>query len=165
MTILSDQNLQHLTSDVANHLLARDWMLVTAESCTGGWIAKCCTDIAGSSTWFDRGFVTYSNQAKQDMLDVRAETLEQFGAVSEQTIKEMAQGALKHSNANISIAISGIAGPDGGSDEKPIGTVWFAWAKDTSTITACHYFSGNRDQVRRQAVATALTGIIKNARA
>ena len=165
MENLSDDDLQQLTMQVADKLLGLGWLLSTAESCTGGWVAKCCTDIAGSSAWFDRGFVTYSNQAKQNMLNVNAETLAQSGAVSEQTVIEMAQGALINSNANISVSISGIAGPDGGSDEKPVGTVWLAWATEKSAKSELHHFSGDRDAVRRQAVATALKGIIKNARA
>ena len=160
----SDEDLQQLTCHVAHVLQQCNWMLTTAESCTGGWVAKCCTDIVGSSAWFERGFVTYSNQSKQDMLAVKTETLTTFGAVSEQTVLAMAQGALKYSKANISIAISGIAGPDGGSDDKPVGTVWFAWATQNSAKAECYHFLGDRDHVRRQAVAVALTGIIKNAR-
>jgi nicotinamide-nucleotide amidase len=161
----SDEDLQQLTRHVAHVLQQCNWMLATAESCTGGWVAKCCTDIVGSSAWFERGFVTYSNQSKQDMLAVKTETLTTFGAVSEQTVLAMAQGALKYSKANISIAISGIAGPDGGSDDKPVGTVWFAWATQNSAKAERYHFLGDRDHVRRQAVAVALTGIIKNARA
>ena len=164
MEIISDEDLQQLTRQVAHILQQRGWMLATVESCTGGWVAKCCTDLAGSSAWFERGFVTYSNQSKQDLVAVRAVTLEQFGAVSEQTVIEMAQGALNRSNADISVSISGIAGPDGGTEEKPVGTVWFAWATKIAATAELHHFSGNRDSVRRQAVATALTGITKNAR-
>jgi len=165
MKLLSDEDLQQLTTQVAQTLIDRNWLLATAESCTGGWVAKCCTDLAGSSAWFDRGFVTYSNQAKQELVAVKASILETFGAVSEQTVIEMAQGALHNSSADISVAISGIAGPEGGTAEKPVGTVWFAWATKKSAKSQLHHFSGDRDAVRRQAVAIALTGIIKNARA
>ncbi len=162
MKIHSDDDLQQLTAQAAQSLLKKQWLLSVAESCTGGWVAKCCTDLAASSAWFDRGFVTYSNQAKQDMLGVNTETLNIDGAVSEQTVIAMAQGALQNSNANISVSISGIAGPDGGSAEKPIGTVWLAWATKNFAKTELHHFSGDRDAVRRQAVAIALKGIIKN---
>ncbi|PHS69560.1 MAG: damage-inducible protein CinA [Methylophaga sp.] len=165
MQIISDADIQQRTTQVAQCLLQRQWMLATAESCTGGWLAKCCTDISGSSTWFDRGVITYSNDAKQDLLDVPVVTLNEFGAVSKQTVIEMAQGALRHSKADISVAITGIAGPDGGSLDKPVGTVWLAWAtKDAATMSQCHHFEGDRDMIRRQAVLIALEGIIKNAR-
>jgi len=163
MQTISDADLQQLTTQVAEVLLARKWLLSSAESCTGGWLAKCCTDIAGSSVWFDRGVVTYSNQSKQDLLNVKASTLDKFGAVSEQTAIEMAQGCLATSGADISVSITGIAGPDGGSSDKPVGTVWLAWATQFSAKTELHQFSGNRDAVRRQAVSIALSGIIKNA--
>ena len=161
----SDAGLQQLTTQVAKCLLECNLMLSSAESCTGGWLAKCCTDIAGSSTWFERGVVTYSNQSKQDLLSVKPSTLSQFGAVSEQTVIEMAQGILTHSTADISVAITGIAGPDGGSNDKPVGTVWFAWAaKNDICIAECHHFEGDRETIRRKAVFVALNGIIKNAR-
>jgi nicotinamide-nucleotide amidase len=120
--------LKKLTRQLAKTLTEQNLSLVTAESCTGGWIAKCCTDIAGSSVWFDRGFVTYSNASKQDMLGVSVESLMKFGAVSQEVVEQMAIGALNNSQADIAVAVTGIAGPDGGSDEKPIGTVWVAWA-------------------------------------
>ena len=147
---------------LAEHLTQRGWMLATAESCTGGWIAKCCTDVAGSSAWFDRGFITYSNAAKQDMLGVRAETLAQYGAVSEAVVAEMAMGALQHSQAHIAVAVSGIAGPSGGSVEKPVGTVCFAWAVRGGevTTTTCH-FAGDREAVRWQATEYALYGLLQ----
>lgn len=161
---VDDHTLYQLSNHVADCLRARQWRLASAESCTGGWLAKCCTDIAGSSTWFDRGFVTYSNPSKQELIHVSADTLEQFGAVSEQVASQMAEGTLANSNADISVAITGIAGPDGGSSDKPIGTVWFAWAvKNSAVITICHHFTGDRNAVRRQAVKIALEGIIKNA--
>ena len=164
MQTISDDDLQQLSTLVAEYLLARHLILCSAESCTGGWLAKCCTDVAGSSAWFDRGMVTYSNQSKQDMLGVQLATLNEFGAVSKQTAIEMAQGALTHSEANISVAITGITGPDGGSKDKPVGTIYFAWATDESTVyTEHHHFTGDREMIRRQAVCTALQGIIKNA--
>lgn len=138
-------------------LLARRESLATAESCTGGWVAKTCTDLAGSSGWFERGLVTYSNAAKQELLDVSAQTLSQYGAVSEQTVQEMVRGILRHSHAQWGLAISGIAGPDGGSASKPIGTVWIAWAGPNGwLIKRSYWFDGDRDEVRRQAMETAL---------
>ena len=151
-----DQVLRKL----AESLRVRNWTLATAESCTGGWIAKCCTDLAGSSTWFERGFVTYSNQAKQDMLGVSAGTLESHGAVSKQTVLEMVDGALSHSRAHWALAISGIAGPGGGSADKPVGTVWFGWGGPSGwRHTQQHCFEGDRDAVRQQAVLYALDGL------
>ncbi|GMQ89085.1 MAG: nicotinamide-nucleotide amidase [Gammaproteobacteria bacterium] len=138
-------------------LLARHESLATAESCTGGWVAKVCTDLAGSSGWFERGLVTYSNASKQELLDVSAQTLNQYGAVSEQTVHEMVRGILRHSHAQWGLAISGIAGPDGGSASKPIGTVWIAWAGPGGwLVKRSYWFDGERDEVRRQAVETAL---------
>ena len=165
MKTISDAHIESLTQQVADLLVNKKLVLVTAESCTGGWIAKCCTDINGSSTWFDRGFVTYSNQAKQDLLGVSESTLDKFGAVSEQTAIEMAIGAIDFSQATISIAVTGIAGPTGGSQQKPVGTVWLVWSLKNGPITsALHHFSGDRESIRRQAVSAALEGIIKNAR-
>ncbi len=148
--------------EVQSFLIKNNLVLVTTESCTGGWVAKVMTDTAGSSAYFDRGFVTYSNQSKQDMLGVSANTLKQHGAVSEQVVKEMVQGALQHSSANVAIAISGIAGPSGGSKEKPVGTVCFAWMlKDYSAEADTVLFSGDRDKVRKKAVEYTLNGIIE----
>ncbi len=156
--------LKKLTKELAKTLTENNLSIVTAESCTGGWIAKSCTDVAGSSAWFDRGFVTYSNASKQDMLGVSEISLQQFGAVSEQVAKEMAQGALKNSQADIAVAVTGIAGPDGGSEEKPVGTVWIACACK-KTIRAHNFlFESQREQIRYQTVIEAITGIIKNAR-
>ena len=136
-------------------------MIATAESCTAGLVAKLLTDQAGSSQWFERGFVTYSNDAKQDMLQVSAATLEQHGAVSRQTVTEMARGALANSKANIALAITGIAGPDGGTPEKPVGTVWFGWVDDSGrALQQMHCFSGDREAVRSQAAAYALRGML-----
>jgi nicotinamide-nucleotide amidase len=142
-------------------LLQRRLRLAVAESCTGGWVAKCITDIAGSSKWFDRGFVTYSNQAKQDMLDVSAATLDSAGAVSEATVAEMVRGVLRHSVADIGVAVSGIAGPGGEVPGKPVGTVCFAWVRrDGPLHLETRHFDGGREAVRRQAVAHALDGVL-----
>lgn len=125
---MTDSELMQLSEQVGQALKARGATVTTAESCTGGWVAKVITDIAGSSAWFERGFVTYSNEAKAQMIGVREETLAQHGAVSEPVVVEMAIGALKAARADYAVSISGIAGPDGGSEEKPVGTVWFAFA-------------------------------------
>lgn len=160
----SDNKLLSLTEKVAVTLKNKHYLLASSESCTGGWLAKSCTDISGSSSWFDRGFVTYSNQSKHDLINVSLSTLEKYGAVSKQTATEMAQGTLINSNADISVAITGIAGPDGGTTEKPVGTVWIAWStKKGTNKTELFQLSGNREQVRYQAVIKALQGIIKNA--
>ena len=150
-------------AEQTNTLLQQNkMMLSTAESCTGGWVAKMMTDIAGSSASFDRGFVTYSNAAKQDMLGVSRETLETHGAVSLAVVEEMAKGALQHSLADISVAISGIAGPGGGTADKPVGTVCFAWArKNGATQSSKQLFSGDREAVRKQAVEFALLRVLK----
>ena len=135
--------------------------MVVAESCTGGWVAKLMTDIAGSSLFFDRGFVTYSNEAKHEMLGVKQKTLETHGAVSEQTVSEMVNGALVKSHAEVALAISGIAGPGGGTPDKPVGTVWFAWKKrNQAVLTQILHLDGDRDSVRRQAVERALSGVL-----
>ncbi|HEX7029114.1 MAG TPA: nicotinamide-nucleotide amidase [Gammaproteobacteria bacterium] len=136
--------------------------IATAESCTGGLIAAIITDIPACSGWFERGFVTYSNAAKQDMLDVRQATLEKHGAVSEAVAREMAAGALKRSRADVTVAVTGIAGPDGGSREKPVGTVWFGWAWPNGEVTAeCRHFPGDRDEVRRATVEHAFRTLIR----
>jgi nicotinamide-nucleotide amidase len=134
--------------------------LVTAESCTGGWVATAVTAISGSSAWFDRGFVTYSNAAKQELLSVHHETLVKYGAVSEQTVLEMVNGALAHSQAQVGVAISGIAGPSGGTPDKPVGTVWIAYAFPHNTYAQHNYFSGDRTRIREQAVITALQKLL-----
>jgi len=142
-------------------LVGRGEKLATAESCTGGWIAKCLTDVAGSSEWFERGFVTYSNQAKQEMLGVNDATLIAGGAVSEATVAEMVQGALCHSTAQCALAVSGIAGPGGGTAEKPVGLVWFAWKRVGGRCRSHRQiFEGDREAVRVQAVQTALQGVL-----
>lgn len=158
---MDDAALAVLAVKLAQRLLEHELKLVTAESCTGGWITKCLTDIAGSSDWFERGFVTYSNAAKQESLGVSAETLSLHGAVSEQCVREMAAGALRHSQAQVAVAVSGVAGPGGGSPDKPVGTVWIAWAwQDRSvSVRRCH-FEGDREAVRRAAVLMALRGLV-----
>ena len=154
--------LESLSQRVADHLIKQGLVLATAESCTGGWVAKLMTDIAGSSTYFDRGFVTYTNESKQDMLSVKESTLIQHGAVSEATVTEMANGALLYSLANTAVAISGVAGPTGGTVEKPVGTVCFAWQRQAQQVqTATHCFAGNRDSVRQQAVEFILLQLLK----
>lgn len=148
--------------ELANLLIQRGEFLATAESCTGGGIAQAITELAGSSAWFDAGFVTYSNDAKQRMLGVNLSTLEQFGAVSEGVVKEMALGATKNSEADWSISVSGIAGPDGGTPEKPVGTVWVAWAYGQKILrTQCYLFEGDRASVRRQAVDSSLSVLLQ----
>lgn len=153
--------LRALATELGAALKARGFMLATAESCTGGLVGATITEITGSSAWFERGFVTYSNAAKQELLGVKAETLEKFGAVSEQTAKEMAQGALANSRADITLSITGIAGPDGGSLQKPVGTVCFAWAQyHQPTHTKTLHLTGNRAEIRQAAVAIALKGVL-----
>lgn len=159
---MSDKELTSIVEQLAELLIKNNKQLTVAESCTGGWVAKVLTDLAGSSVWFERGFVTYSNQAKHEMLAVAESTLETHGAVSQETVVEMAQGALKNSYADYSLSISGIAGPTGGSVDKPVGLVWFAWIeKDSKTLSEQKIFSGDREAVREQAVVHALTGLIK----
>ena len=158
----TDAALYQLAESVGQRLLARHWRLALAESCTGGWIAKVVTDVPGSSGWFERSFVTYSNTAKIDLLAVPQALLDSHGAVSRETVNAMAAGALKHSRAEIALAVSGIAGPDGGSPDKPVGTVWLAWAvRDRPGHSRCYTFPGDREAVRRQAVAAALEGVLE----
>ncbi len=150
-----------LAAEVGAALQQRGWMLALAESCTGGGAAQAVTEVAGSSGWFDRGFVTYSNEAKMEMLGVSAGGLKQYGAVSEQVAREMAAGALRHSQAQMAASITGIAGPGGGSVEKPVGMVCFAWATTDGVLVSrtCH-FEGDREAVRRQSVAILLQGVV-----
>lgn len=152
-----------IVRELAAALQTRDWMLTCAESCTGGAIAAALTDLAGSSAWFDRGFVTYSNGSKREMLGVREQTLQQFGAVSSETVCEMAQGALVHSPAQLSVAVSGIAGPGGGTPDKPVGTVWLAWATPDGVEPVCKHFTGDRAAVRAATVDHALRGLLQRA--
>ncbi|WP_199898360.1 nicotinamide-nucleotide amidase [Methylobacillus glycogenes] len=159
--MVDDAELLSLAQQLGAALAQQSSQLSLAESCTGGWVAQCATAIPGSSAWLERGFVTYSNAAKQEMLGVGADTLQAFGAVSEATAKEMALGALAYSHADLSAAITGIAGPEGGSAEKPVGTVCFGWAhRDGRLWTRRLQFAGDREAVRRQAVKTALQGLL-----
>jgi nicotinamide-nucleotide amidase len=135
--------------------------LATAESCTGGWAAQVVTSVAGSSAWFERGFVTYSNAAKQELLGVRAQTLRAHGAVSEETAREMARGALERSRGTIAVSITGVAGPAGGTAEKPVGTVCFAWARGGEVRSETRRFAGDRESIRRQSVILALEGVMR----
>ena len=154
--------LTKLSEKLGKTLLDKKKQLAVAESCTGGWLAKCLTDIPGSSTWFERGYVTYTNQAKRDMLGVSAETLAAHGAVSEAVVREMVRGVLDRSPADVAVAISGIAGPGGGTAGKPVGTVWFAWAARAGFEEAmsCR-FDGDREAVRRQSVQQALEHLLE----
>jgi nicotinamide-nucleotide amidase len=153
-------NLDVFAARLGDCLRSRGFRLATAESCTGGWIAKCVTDIAGSSDWFDRGFVTYSNAAKQDMLGVNAATLAAYGAVSEAVVREMASGAVARSQAAVAVAVSGIAGPGGGTATKPVGTVCFGYALQSVLASETRLLAGDRDAVRRASVVIALEGLV-----
>ena len=158
--IPTDAELRDIVEGIGSRLRESRDLLVAAESCTGGWIAKTVTDVAGSSEWFDCGMVAYSYEAKQALLGVRAETLEVHGAVSRETVVEMVSGALVNSGATVAVAVTGIAGPGGGSDDKPVGTVWIAWKRHGGYAHAqAFHFGGDRDQVRRQTVAAALRGL------
>jgi nicotinamide-nucleotide amidase len=166
MTIPDDRTLKELARRLGQRLLAKGWRLVTAESCTGGWISQTVTSIAGSSDWFDRGFVTYSNASKVELLGVSEATVKTYGAVSGETVDAMALGALGRSRADIAVAVSGVAGPGGGSAAKPVGTVYFAWAVANGDCQVeRRQFRGDRDAVRRQAVEAALVGLLEGAAA
>ena len=153
-----------LVGELATQLKRRGWWLACAESCTGGGIAAALTDVAGSSAWFDRGFVTYSNEAKVEMLGVSAGTLERFGAVSRETVTEMAAGALEFSRAQLGVAVSGVAGPGGGTPGRPVGTVWLAWAGEQGIETRREVFPGDRLAVRAATIDCALTGLLERSR-
>lgn len=157
---MTDIELESLAWQVGEALAARGWRLATAESCTGGWIAEAVTAISGSSAWFDRGFVSYSNAAKMDMLGVSAQTLATHGAVSEATVRAMAEGAIARSLADVAVAVSGVAGPTGGTATKPVGMVCIGWAARAypSRVATLH-FSGDRTAIRRQTVIRALEGV------
>lgn len=161
---MKQEELEALAAKLGALLLANGEKLATAESCTGGWVAQCLTAISGSSDWFERGFVTYSNEAKQEMLGVEPETLLKHGAVSETTASAMAAGALRHSHANWALSITGIAGPAGGSLEKPVGSVCFGWVGPDGRVEveSC-FFPGSREEIRSQSVAHALTGLLERA--
>jgi nicotinamide-nucleotide amidase len=147
---------QALTRQLAARLLAKGQMMATAESCTGGMIAAACTDLAGSSAWFERGFVSYSNEAKTELLGVPAALIAEHGAVSEPVVRAMAQGALQHSRAQVAVAVTGVAGPGGGSDSKPVGSVWFGWATPAGVVTQLCRFEGDRQSVRLACVQHAM---------
>ena len=146
--------------ELAQRLRHQGWMLATAESCTGGLIAAACTDLAGSSEWFERGFVSYSNAAKSDLLGVSAALIRSHGAVSEPVVRAMALGAVARSKAQVSIAVTGVAGPGGGSIDKPVGTVWFGWVIQDQLISECQHFDGDRAQVRTATVQYALNRLL-----
>lgn len=161
MKHVSDQQLHDLAIRVGETLQSRNLRLATAESCTGGWVAKVLTDIPGSSNWFDRGFISYSNAAKVESLGVKEATLIEYGAVSAETVAEMAAGALTHSAADMALAVSGIAGPDGGTADKPVGTIYLAWMLEEGLLhTEIHHFEGDREAIRRMTVAAALEGLL-----
>lgn len=153
--------MDELARKVGAALKSRGLMVVTAESCTGGWVAMALTAIPGSSDWFERGYVTYSNAAKREALGVAEATLERHGAVSEETAREMASGALKNGRGQVALAITGVAGPSGGSRDKPVGTVCFAWAQGSKISSQTRRFDGDRESVRRQSVAHALQGVLE----
>lgn len=154
-----------LAEELGRALKAAGRSLATAESCTGGWLAQVITGVPGSSGWFERGFVTYSNLSKCELLGVTGETLARYGAVSEQTARAMAEGVLARSRADLGVAVTGVAGPGGGTPEKPVGTVCFAWAvRKCPTLSSTQHFSGDRRAIRRQAVQRALQGLLQNLR-
>ena len=156
LSALAAQALEADLTHISAQLQARGWMLTTAESCTGGMVAAACTDLAGSSQWFERGFVSYSNAAKTELLGVPAALIEAHGAVSEPVARAMAEGALAHAHAQTSVAVTGVAGPTGGSADKPVGTVWFAWCVDGQTHSELRHFAGDRAAVRRATLRHAL---------
>ncbi len=155
-------SIPELVQRLADRLLARKLIIATAESCTGGWISQSLTALAGSSNWFDSGFITYSNEAKQRLLGVPATLFESDGpgAVSEAAVLAMTAGAIRNSRASVAVSVSGVAGPDGGSDEKPVGTVWIAWQWETKSLARRFHFSGNRESVRRATVHAAVEGCL-----
>jgi nicotinamide-nucleotide amidase len=153
--------LDELVTRLGAALAANGMMLATAESCTGGWVSMLATSVSGSSSWFDRGFVTYSNESKQEMLGVSSQVLEIHGAVSEQTARQMVEGAISNSRADTALSITGIAGPAGGSDEKPVGTVCFGWQINHRVDTETCHFAGDREAVRKQSVVHSLSGLLQ----
>jgi len=159
MTAEKDKNCSKI--EQLSHILThKGWYIACAESCTGGWVAKLFTDLAGSSDWFERGYVTYSNRAKQEMLGVSVVSLDSFGAVSEEVVKQMALGACQQAATEVSLAISGIAGPTGGTEDKPVGLVWFAWCIQGQLETYSEVFAGDRNAVRQQAVDVAIDKLL-----
>lgn len=162
MARVSDEELTELARELGTALCARGWLLATAESCTGGWVGELITALPGCSHWFERGFITYSNFAKTEMLGVTEETLAAHGAVSEETASEMASGALKHSRAQATLAITGIAGPEGGTPQKPVGLVCYGWAlADGTLISSTCRLDGDREEIRSRAAAAAMRGLIE----
>lgn len=160
MSSISDQSLAAAAEDLGHELRRRGMRMTSAESCTGGWIAKVLTDQPGSSDYFETGLVTYSNHAKETLIGVTTLSLERYGAVSEAVVREMAVGALAATGVDMALAVSGVAGPGGGSEDKPVGTVWFAWGDGLSEPEAiCQCFKGDRDAVRRESVLFALQGV------
>lgn len=158
---MAEPQIDDLIARLARILTGKGWKMATAESCTGGWIAKCCTDLAGSSAWFERGFVTYSNRAKVEMLGVAQPVLDAGGAVSDAVAGQMAEGACRAAHVDIAVAVTGVAGPDGGSKAKPVGTVWFAWSiGGIGAETECCRFEGDRNAVREQTVVHAIQGLV-----
>jgi nicotinamide-nucleotide amidase len=162
---VADRKLQASAAKLGRALRARGWRVATAESCTGGWIGKVLTDGAGASQWFEGGVITYSNRAKQNLLAVPPQVLGTAGAASEETVRAMAEGARAGFGVELAVAVSGIAGPDGGTPKKPVGTVWFAWTTPKRTVAERHVFRGGRAAVRRATVALALERLIELAAA
>ena len=158
---MGTQSIPALGEALAAELRTRGWTMATAESCTGGLIAGACTDLSGSSDWFERGLVTYSNAAKTELLGVPADIIAVHGAVSEPVARAMAAGVLAHSPAQLAVAVTGVAGPTGGSAEKPVGTVWFGWATPQGVFTEHRRFPGDRAAVRQATVAHALAGLLQ----
>ena len=156
---MQDALLEQLATDTGKRLIDQGMILATAESCTGGWISKVLTDIPGSSQWFECGFVTYSNASKHALLGVSEDVLDEYGSVSEEVVRQMVQGALQRSKANIAVAVSGIAGPGGGTEDKPVGTVWLACGSDSFLVAEKKLFTGDRESIRRKTVIRALEGI------
>lgn len=157
-----EANVTVLLKQLADRLTARQWRMATAESCTGGWIAKCCTDLPGSSAWFDRGHIVYSYSAKEDLLGIAHDDLVKYGAVSEEIASQMAEGARQRSGVPVTVAATGIAGPGGGMEGKPVGLVYFGWCiEDEPAVCESRIFSGDRNQVRQKTVLHALEGILK----
>lgn len=161
MARVSEEELHQLAVELAGKLCARGWMLATAESCTGGWVGHLLTSLPGSSQWYERGFITYANAAKIEMLGVPADVIDEHGAVSEETASAMAAGALAHSHAQAALAISGIAGPSGGTPKKPVGLVCYGWAlADGTLLSSTCRLDGDREEIRSRAVAAAMRGLI-----
>ena len=160
--MLAKRDIENTAIQIGSALKSQGLVLVTAESCTGGAVATAITDIAGSSEWFERGFITYSNEAKREMLGVAQDSLMRYGAVSEAVVREMVTGALCYSHAQVALAVSGIAGPAGGTPDKPVGTVWFAWGiKKGQCVVGLNHLSGNRAEIRTQSVGIALQGVLE----